>query len=494
MGVPPSSTTIRAVNSTITTRSSTTTSTNKKKEEPRQISWKEFSNHINSKDSLWINVDNKVYDIAPWVDQHPGGKEVLQSLAGRDATQVLKQFHRPESYKYRLPQYYVGALVNSDGVEKEGNTDFLIDMNQLETDLQEEGWYKPSKSYMIQKTIQSLILFGAAWACVWYGKQEEQVWVQYVGALLIGMTWIQSNFLGHDVGHASVFDGNVAAHSFYGLCVGPALSGISLAWWKHSHYTHHVMTNCITHDPDIQHMPVLAISTKFFTGVFSEFHKVYFPFDKFTRALISYQHWVYYPIMTVSRVNMHAQSIIHVLRHPSVSPMLRLKEFTALCVFWGYWICMLSCLPTWKSMALFYYLSHFMVALIHIQICLSHFKMETFASDEQYQLHQESFYEYQLRTSLDIDCPEWMDWLHGGLQYQTAHHMFPRMPRHRLRALQERIMRICDKHKIKYHHYGFIEANIMTIRHMRKVAMAARAGNFVKMKDTMIFQGANMIG
>ena len=28
-----------------------------------------------------------------------------------------------------------------------------------------------------------------------------------------------------------------------------------IAWWKHSHNVHHIITNHPEHDPDIQHLP-----------------------------------------------------------------------------------------------------------------------------------------------------------------------------------------------------------------------------------------------
>lgn len=30
---------------------------------------------------------------------------------------------------------------------------------------------------------------------------------------------------------------------------------------------------------------------------------------------------------------------------------------------------------------------------------------------------------------MDISCPTWMNWIHGGLNYQVSHHLLPRTPR-----------------------------------------------------------------
>ena len=119
--------------------------------------------------------------------------------------------------------------------------------------------------------------------------------------------------------------------------------------------------------------------------------------------------------------------------------------------------------------------------------------METF-DRVPYEQTDESFYEFQLRTSLDIDCPTYLDWFHGGLQFQVVHHLFPRIPRSRLRELSYIVKAMCKKHGITYHKYGFLEANYLTWKNMARVAKGARQGKHVRFEDTLVFQGMNMIG
>lgn len=51
-----------------------------------------------------------------------------------------------------------------------------------------------------------------------------------------------------------------------------------------------------------------------------------------------------------------------------------------------------------------------MTMFLHVQITISHFGMPT--NDVQ----GEGFAEKALRTTMDVECPTWMDWFHGGLQ------------------------------------------------------------------------------
>ncbi|CAM9803639.1 unnamed protein product, partial [Hapterophycus canaliculatus] len=76
----------------------------------------------------------------------------------------------------------------------------------------------------------------------------------------------------------------------------------------------------------------------------------------------------------------------------------------------------------------------------------------------------------QLNTTLDVDCYRWMDWFHGGLQFQVLHHLFPKLPRYNLRKVQSRVAKLAEKHGLTYHLYSFLQANIKTYLVMRETA------------------------
>ena len=120
-----------------------------------------------------------------------------------------------------------------------------------------------------------------------------------------------------------------------GLVVGNLFTGMSVTWWKHTHETHHVTTNVISYDPDIQHLPVFAVSNKMFknvigkgAGVFSYYWNRFMPFDSASKFLVSYQHILYLPVMSIARINLHIQSLIFTLTHPKAKPVI-FKELGA---------------------------------------------------------------------------------------------------------------------------------------------------------------------
>lgn len=112
--------------------------------------------------------------------------------------------------------------------------------------------------------------------------------------------------------------------------------------------------------------------------------------------------------------------------------------------------------------------SHMVTGPLHVQTTLSHFAMST----ADLGIH-ESFPQRMLRTTMDVDCPEWLDFVHGGLQFQAIHHLFPRIPRHNLRKTQKLVQSFYDDVGIPYALYGFVEGNKHVVGRLADVARQA---------------------
>lgn len=64
----------------------------------------------NKPDSLWIVVDGDVYDLTKFQDDHPGGKKILQRVAGKDASKQFWKYHNEGILKKYQKQLQVGSL------------------------------------------------------------------------------------------------------------------------------------------------------------------------------------------------------------------------------------------------------------------------------------------------------------------------------------------------------------------------------------------------
>lgn len=293
-------------------------------------------------------------------------------------------------------------------------------------------------------------------------------------AIFLGLLWHQLVFTVHDAGHMGITH-NFHADSVIGIFISNFLGGLSCCWWKRNHNVHHIVTNSAEHDPDIQHMPFFAISHKFFNNLTSTYYDREMTLDAFAKKALQYQHYLYYPILAFGRFNLYVLSWQYIFlgQGPRKGPAWwhRYLEMAGQLFFWtwfGYGVLYKS-IPTAGLRVAYLLISHAITMPVHVQITLSHFAMSTADLGVK-----ESFPQRMLRTTMDVDCPPWLDFIHGGLQFQAVHHLFPRMPRHNLRKAQGFVREFCEDVGIPYAIYGFGEGNGKVIGRLGEVAQQAK--------------------
>eukprot|EP01018_Ginkgo_biloba_P020095 Gb_19092 [translate_table: standard] len=69
----------------------------------------EVSEHNHHKD-CWLIIAGKVYDVTRFMDDHPGGDEVLLSATGKDATDDFEDVGHSDSAREMMEQYCIGEI------------------------------------------------------------------------------------------------------------------------------------------------------------------------------------------------------------------------------------------------------------------------------------------------------------------------------------------------------------------------------------------------
>ena len=292
----------------------------------------------------------------------------------------------------------------------------------------------------------------------------------FLSAVCMGMAWHQMTFIAHDAGHVSITH-NYQFDNLFGMVIADWFGGLSLGWWKRNHNVHHLIPNDPVHDPDIQHLPFFAVSVRLFDNVYSTYYKCFLWFDKAAEIFIPFQNYLYYPILSFGRFNLYFLSWLHLIRglgpRHGKAAWFRYFEICGLSFFfyWFFYLVVYKSIDGGWNRFNYVLVSHVATMLVHVQITLSHFAMST--SDLGV---SESFPSRQIRTTMDVDCPEWLDFLHGGLQFQAIHHLFPRMPRHNFRRVQPLVIKFCEDVGLSYSIYGFGEGNEIVIGKLGDVA------------------------
>ncbi|CAM9091374.1 unnamed protein product, partial [Chrysoparadoxa australica] len=74
----------------------------------KKYTLKEVSRH-DGEDDCWIVVEDKVYDVTSFLDDHPGGSESITISAGEDATDEFNALHSQKA-RNMLADYYIGDV------------------------------------------------------------------------------------------------------------------------------------------------------------------------------------------------------------------------------------------------------------------------------------------------------------------------------------------------------------------------------------------------
>ncbi|KAK2759970.1 Cytochrome b2, mitochondrial precursor [Arachnomyces sp. PD_36] len=131
----------------------------------------EIAKH-NSKDSCWVIVHNKAYDVTEFLPEHPGGSKIILKYAGKDATEEFDPIHPPDTLdKYLDASKHLGEVDMS-----------TVEQEEKEADPEEEGRQERIKQMPILDQCYNLLDFEAvarqvmkrtAWAYYSSGADDE---------------------------------------------------------------------------------------------------------------------------------------------------------------------------------------------------------------------------------------------------------------------------------------------------------------------------------
>ncbi|GAA93710.1 uncharacterized protein L969DRAFT_223533 [Mixia osmundae IAM 14324] len=462
-----------------------------------------------------------VYRLNAWLARHPGGPLAILHFVGRDACDEIEAYH-PEPTLRRMRHFVVGKVDASEYTDElgwkplvppvqslawSGKADayqstptFAASLAQYErrgagdstpvppqlepeaprSSISPEREHKISLAYRalhdqviaaglydpkpLKNYRWELLRYGALFASfVYFYTTATATWQYLLSAFSLGLFWHQVTFVVHDAGHMEI-TGSHRWDRLLGICIADFIGGLSVGWWCDNHDVHHIVTNDTQHDPDIQHMPFFAISPNFFKSMRSTYYDRIMEYDAPARFFVSIQHKLYFLVMMFGRFNLFALSYTF-LATKAPRGFYRNLEMTGIAFFWIWFSLLLKGIPTTGLRIAFVMVAFATTSPLHVQIVLSHFAMST----EDVGLY-ESFASRQIRTTMDVECPAYLDFLHGGLHMQVTHHLFPRLPRHNLRAANALVRQFCKDQDLRYHIYTFSEGNSRVLGVLRDVA------------------------
>jgi 4-hydroxysphinganine ceramide fatty acyl 2-hydroxylase len=83
----------------------------------------QLESHKDEKSRIWVSLyQRKIYDVTDFIEEHPGGSELIEEWAGKDITQVLSDVavheHSEMTYELLDENYLIGYLANAEEQEE----------------------------------------------------------------------------------------------------------------------------------------------------------------------------------------------------------------------------------------------------------------------------------------------------------------------------------------------------------------------------------------
>ena len=277
----------------------------------------------------------------------------------------------------------------------------------------------------------------------------DSLWLQLLNATFLAFVFTQISFLGHDATHRQMFrsvrKNNIAGTIFWNL-----LLGMSNRWFIYRHNRHHARPNEIEHDPDVD-LIILSFSERQARRR-----------QGFLRFLVRYQIFLV-PLLALEMI---------VLRYASYRFLIRPKgRYPPIEV-------LLSAVSLLVYAALTYYLLGLWQALLFIlvhQLFFGLYFSSVIASNHKGMPYWQEdakldFLRQQVLTARNVTSHPLIDFWYGGLNFQIEHHLFPNMPRNKLRAAQTVVKRFCQERGVAYCETGLLQSYWEIFQSLRTVS------------------------
>ncbi len=280
----------------------------------------------------------------------------------------------------------------------------------------------------------------------------SDAWIRLAEAAFLAFVVVQIGLLAHDLSHQQIVGAgrwNVTA----GLILGNLLMGVSRAWWRDNHDTHHAHPNDLAHDPNVNII---------FLGCTAE-QALSRP--RWVQWVIRHQVALIVPIFCLEFFSMHYQSIVYAFHGKRGTVR---GERVVLLVHYALYGTLLYVTLGIGGGLIFALVHHLLTGLYMASIFAPNHKGMPLAEPTA---GPPDFLRQQILTARNVRGPL-VDLIYGGLNYQIEHHLFPTMPRNNLSRAQPHVHAFCEARGISYSETGVVRSWREILGHYTEVSRA----------------------
>ena len=282
----------------------------------------------------------------------------------------------------------------------------------------------------------------------------DSLWVQMLNAVFLAMVFGQFGFIGHDSGHRQIF--RSARNNDLVMLLAGLVTGMTPSWWQDKHNTHHRNPNQLDTDGDIE------------VSVFAFTEQQALEKRGILRFVVKYQAFLFYPMLLLTSLSLLGGGIAYLIRRERVR--YPVAEVTMVAAGIALYLTVLFLfLPPWQA-ALFILVHRALAGLYMGSVFAPNHKGMP-VLDPGAKL---DYLRQQVLTARDVLPNPLIDFAYGGLNYQIEHHLFPNMPRNRLKDARQTVKTFCQEKGIPYHETGFWQSQREILGYMHEASAPLR--------------------
>ena len=321
---------------------------------------------------------------------------------------------------------------------------------ELKRRVKERGLLEKQPRFYILNTLFVLSLLAASLAVL---VLIDALWIQLLNAAFLAFAFTQISFLGHDATHRQIFRSS-RNNNLIGTLYWNVLLGMSNRWFIYRHNRHHANPNEIDKDPDAD-MIILSFSEEQARRR-----------EGFLGSLVKYQVFLL-PMLALEMITLQYASFRYLRygSYPWFGPPLMALHY----VLYGGLVYLF--LGLWPAL-LFIVVHQLAFGSYFASVIASNHKGMPLLDGE----NKLDFLHQQILTARNVRSSPLIDFWYGGLNFQIEHHLFPNMPRNKLREAQTIVKRFCAERGIPYYETGLIQSYRDVVDSLREITALAGGG------------------
>lgn len=308
------------------------------------------------------------------------------------------------------------------------------DYNDLKKLIVQHSLLQKQAGFYLYKVSLTLGLLAASIAFLLLVKNP---YLQLLNAVFMAFASAQVSYLAHDAGHRQIAR-TAKGNDLLGYFVGNVLTGASFSYWMRNHNLHHAHVNEHDIDPDLNY-PMFA------------FVPEQVPLKKgIWRSVVKYQKYFFFPILLTGALSLKGGSLGYLFKD---KPKTRNLELLLIGIhFIGYFSLVIGTLGAW-AWAFIPIHQGLLGLFLGAVFAPNHKAMPMIDSDDR-----PDFLRRQVLTARNVKPGAITDFCYGGLNYQIEHHLFPSIPRNRMRELQQIVRTFCEERQVEYYETGTLQS------------------------------------